>query len=105
MELKPRADRSRRPPTASLNRTFYGIETRAQIKRIQTAVSLNRTFYGIETPFALYDSEQERSLNRTFYGIETRRTKFFHVSFSVLIVPFMELKPRRHRVVIFVSSS
>ena len=34
------------------------------------------------------------SLNRTFYGIETLSPARRWRSFSVLIVPFMELKPR-----------
>ena len=45
------------------------------------------------------DREKEcfRSLNRTFYGIETIGNNRLSNNISVLIVPFMELKPGRAR--------
>ena len=36
-----------------------------------TRASLNRTFYGIETDFFLGTAAPVSCLNRTFYGIET----------------------------------
>ena len=54
---------------------------------------LNRTFYGIETAFEQSITVGNQSLNRTFYGIETTKTRLEKVLTTVLIVPFMELKP------------
>ena len=58
------------------------------------STSLNRTFYGIET--SLFNDLLLRMtrLNRTFYGIETGKHSLLYVKVKVLIVPFMELKPR-----------
>ena len=57
-------------------------------------VGLNRTFYGIETLVLHSHLTSLNSLNRTFYGIETRGLYGYEGQAHVLIVPFMELKPR-----------
>ena len=49
MELKQSFGRDSDTPNMSLNRTFYGIETRFFVLSIMITMSLNRTFYGIET--------------------------------------------------------
>ena len=54
--------------------------------------SLNRTFYGIETCLSDIFIIFAARLNRTFYGIETRVVYKREAEHYVLIVPFMELK-------------
>ena len=54
----------------SLNRTFYGIETK-MIQEVILGTRLNRTFYGIETQVRRILYHHHPRLNRTFYGIET----------------------------------
>jgi len=54
--------------------------------------SLNRTFYGIETCLSDIFIIFAARLNRTFYGIETLDGMEESLSLRVLIVPFMELK-------------
>ena len=60
---------------------------------LYTHFSLNRTFYGIETLVVLVVELNRNCLNRTFYGIETSECKRSLIFKTVLIVPFMELKP------------
>ena len=60
---------------ASLNRTFYGIETAENVELPYIIVCLNRTFYGIETLTDMHTTRAEISLNRTFYGIETNEQR------------------------------
>ena len=55
---------------------------------------LNRTFYGIETDLFLARQNVRKCLNRTFYGIETPQRISAESPTLVLIVPFMELKPK-----------
>ena len=49
MELKPRTRKRLYLRLYSLNRTFYGIETKAKRGGNKVLNGLNRTFYGIET--------------------------------------------------------
>ena len=84
---------------ARLNRTFYGIETIAARQDMVGVPGLNRTFYGIETEIRGGYGDAQHRLNRTFYGIETVFPLSFEHRPDVLIVPFMELKPRGARIV------
>ncbi len=48
----------------------------------------------LKPDFAAILAELEKSLNRTFYGIETGAADIVELRLVVLIVPFMELKPK-----------
>ena len=76
----------------SLNRTFYGIETRQHNHQHNQHNVLIVPFMELKLTNQPLEDTTEASLNRTFYGIETYVGILIIFAVFVLIVPFMELK-------------